>query len=93
MASTLAQPQAVNSVVSSVPRIGQDLPPPIAKAFTFSSAHAVAKQFTLDKPSDPFASDAKNTKERLKKAIGLTQVFPHTKNIARSQWIGIILPS
>ena len=72
MASTPAPPQAVNSVVSSVPRIGQDLRPPIAKAFTFSSAHAVAKQFTLDKPSDPFASDAKNTKERLKKAIGLT---------------------
>ena len=88
MALTPAPPQAVNSEVSSVPKIGQDLPPPIAKVCTFLSAHAVAKQFTLGKPSGPFASDARNTKERLKKAIGLTQVFPHTRNTARSQWIG-----
>ena len=70
-----------------MPKIGQDLPPPIAKVCTFLSAHAVAKQFTLGKPSGPFASDARNTKERLKKAIGLTQESPHTRNTARSQWI------
>ena len=88
MASTLALLQAVNSEASFVQKIGQDLLLPIAKVCTSSSALAVARLFTLDKPSDPFASGARNTKERLKKAIGLTQAFPHTRNIARSRLTG-----
>ena len=93
MASTHVLPQAENWVVSSVPKIGQDHHPPIAKGSTSLSAHAVVKLSTLGKLLDPFALDAKNTKRRLKKATGPTQESLPTKSIARNRWIGKIPPS
>ena len=71
--------------MSCAPKTEQDLHLPIAKVSTSSNAHAVVRLFTSGKPLDPYAKDARNTKKRLKKAIGPTQESPLIKNIAKSR--------
>ena len=90
MALIPVPPQVVNLAVSCAPKTEQDLLLPIAKVSTSSNAHAVVRLFTSGKPLDPYAKDAKNTKKRLKKAIGPTQESPLIKNIAKSLLTGKI---